>query len=199
MAWRMADAAFYIWLLLSFFVLTEDASYASFSETSPSTDGFCRYSLEKAGERASIRGTTTTTSIDRQRVTWPTNVLVTTKSKFKCSHVVTPYYNNSMLKLMPFDIELNPCPISALTFKKPIYIMGDFNCSILNNETRNLKALLDFCRSFNFSQLITSSTRTTDVSKSLLGIKLYKKLFCRSLLHTVFLQQIVRIHSFGGF
>ena len=104
----MADVAFYIWLLLSFFVLTEDASYASFSETSPSTDGFCRYSLEKAGERASIRGTTTTTSIDRQRVTWPTNVLVTTKSKFKCSHVVTPYYNNSMLKLMPFDMELNP-------------------------------------------------------------------------------------------
>ena len=94
MAWRMADAAFYIWLLLSFFVLTEDASYASFSETSPSTDGFCRYSLEKAGERASIRGTTTT-SIDRQRVTWPTNELVTTKSQFKRSHAVTLYYNNS--------------------------------------------------------------------------------------------------------
>ena len=148
----MADAAFYIWLLLCFFVLTEHASYASFSETSPSTDGFCRYSLEKAGERASIRGTTTTTSIDRQRVTWPTNVLVTTKSQFKRSHAVTLYYNNStatiwpMLKLMPFDIELNPGPISALTFDKPIYIMGDFNCNILNNKTRKSKALLDFCR-----------------------------------------------------
>ena len=54
MAWRMADAAFYIWLLLCFFVLTEHASYASFSETSPSTDGFCRYSLEKAGERERV-------------------------------------------------------------------------------------------------------------------------------------------------
>ena len=128
----MADAAFYIWLLLCFFVLTEHASYASFSETSPSTDGFCRYSLEKAGERASIRGTTTTTSIDRQRVTWPTNVLVTTKSQFKRSHVVTLHYNNStanfwpmLTKLMPFDIELNPGLISAPTFDKPIYIMGD--------------------------------------------------------------------------
>ena len=69
--------------------------------------------MEKAGEKASIRGTTT--SIDRQRVTWPTNVLVTTKSKFKSSHAVTMYYNNftatfrPMLKLM-FDIELNPGP-----------------------------------------------------------------------------------------
>ena len=75
-----------------------------------------------------------------------------------------------LTNLMPFDIELNPGPISAPTFDKPIYIMGDFNCNILNNETRNSKALLDFCRSFNFSQLITSTTRTTDVSKSLLGI-----------------------------
>ena len=116
----MADAVFYIWLQLSFFVLTEDASPASFSETSSSTDEFYRYSLEKAGEKASIRGTTTTTtttttSIDRQRVTWPTSVLVTTKSKFKSSHAVTMYYNNftatfrPMLKLM-FDIELNPGP-----------------------------------------------------------------------------------------
>ena len=103
----MADAAFFNWLLLSCFLLTEHASPASVSETSSSTDGSYRYTSEKAGERASIRGTTTT-SIDRQRVTWPTNELVTTKSKFKCSHVVTPYYNNSMLKLMPFDMELNP-------------------------------------------------------------------------------------------
>ena len=148
----MADAAFFIWLLLSCFLLTEHASPASVSETSSSTDGSYRYTSEKAGERASIPGTTTTTSIDRQRVIWPTNMLVTTKSKFKSSHVVTLHYNNStaafwpMLKLMPFDIELNPGPISALTFDKPIYIMGDFNCNILNNETRNSKALLDFCR-----------------------------------------------------
>ena len=81
-----------------------------------------------------------------------------------------------LTNLMPFDIELNPGPISAPTFDKPIYIMGDFNCNILNNETRNSKALLDFCRSFNFAQLITSPTRTTDVSKSLLGIILASNL-----------------------
>ena len=110
-------------------------------------------------------------------------MLVTTKSQFKRSHVVTLYYNNStanfwpmLTKLIPLDIELNPGLISAPTFEKPIYIMGDFNCNILNNETRNSKALLDFCRSFNFSQLITSPTRTTDVSKSLLGIILASNL-----------------------
>ena len=133
----MADAAFFIWLLLSCFLLTEHASPASVSETSSSTDGSYRYTSEKAGERASIPGTTTTTSIDRQRVIWPTNMLVTTKSKFKSSHVVTLHYNNStaafwpMLKLMPFDIELNPGPISALTFDKPIYIMGDYTLIVI--------------------------------------------------------------------
>ena len=76
-----------------------------------------------------------------------------------------------------YQIKLDPSlVISALTFDKPIYIMGDFNCNILNNETRNSKALLDFCRPFNFSQLITSPTRTTDVSKSLLDIILASNL-----------------------
>ena len=84
----VADADFYIWLLLSFFVLTEHASPASFSETSSSTDGFYRYSLEKAGEKASIlQQQHQLTDKDCQKVTWPTNVLVTTK--FKSSHAVS--------------------------------------------------------------------------------------------------------------
>ena len=58
--------------------------------------------------------------------------------------------------------------MSSLNF--PIYILGDLNCNLLNGDSRDARALVDFYRSYNLSQLIDAPTRITESSKSLLDV-----------------------------
>ena len=58
----------------------------------------------------------------------------------------------------------------ALSLNKPVYIMGDLNCNLLNAECTEPKSLTSFCESFNLSQLIASPTRVTDSSSSLIDV-----------------------------
>ena len=53
---------------------------------------------------------------------------------------------------------------------RPMYIMGDLNCNLLNAECTQPKSLTSFCESFNLSQLIASPTRVTDSSSSLIDV-----------------------------
>ena len=53
---------------------------------------------------------------------------------------------------------------------KPMYIMGDLNCNLLNAECTEPKSLTSFCESFNLSQLIASATRVTNSSCSLIDV-----------------------------
>ena len=53
---------------------------------------------------------------------------------------------------------------------KPMYIMGDLNCNLLNAECTETRSLTSFCESFNLSQLIASPTRVTDSSSSLIDV-----------------------------
>ena len=57
----------------------------------------------------------------------------------------------------------------ALTYGKEVFIIGDLNCDILkdNQETRVLTSL---CSSLNLTQLITSPTRVTPKSSTLIDV-----------------------------
>ena len=52
----------------------------------------------------------------------------------------------------------------------PIYLLGDMNCHLESSDSLDAKALLNFCRSYNLSQLITTSTRVTETTSSILDI-----------------------------
>ena len=57
--------------------------------------------------------------------------------------------------------------ISAMPMDKPIFILGDLNCHLLNLSDQ---ALVNFCTSFNLTQLIRQPTRVTDSSATLIDV-----------------------------
>ena len=67
------------------------------------------------------------------------------------------------------DIVLKPSYIQALTLCKPIVILGDLNCNVLSENTES-KALASFMSDINLSQVITTPTRITDTSSSLIDV-----------------------------
>ena len=68
-----------------------------------------------------------------------------------------------------FDELLKPSFTSVLTFNKPIIVLGDLNCKLLQNFPEN-KALGNFISELNLKQLITSPTRITDTCSSLIDV-----------------------------
>ena len=52
----------------------------------------------------------------------------------------------------------------------PIYLLGDLNCRLEDSNNPEAKALINFCRSYNLSILITTPTRVTETSKSTLDV-----------------------------
>ena len=52
----------------------------------------------------------------------------------------------------------------------PIYLLGDFNCRLEDSNNPEAKALINFCRSYNLSISITTPTRVTETSKSILDV-----------------------------
>ena len=52
----------------------------------------------------------------------------------------------------------------------PIYLLGDLNCRLENSNNPEAKVLINFCRSYNLSILITTPTRVTETSKSILDV-----------------------------
>ena len=54
----------------------------------------------------------------------------------------------------------------------PLFIVGDFNCNLLNINDTGAKTLLNLCNTFNLTQLIESSTRITETSESLIDVML---------------------------
>ena len=69
-----------------------------------------------------------------------------------------------------FDNDLTPSLIAASLLNKPIYILADLNCNLLIPENPDSKALLDFSRMYNLSQMVQSPTRVTDSTESLIDV-----------------------------
>ena len=70
-----------------------------------------------------------------------------------------------------FDIDLTPSLITASPLNNwPIYILGDANCNMLKPDSTESVALANFCHSFNLSQMVSSPTRVTDTTESLIDV-----------------------------
>ena len=80
------------------------------------------------------------------------------------SFIVCTTYRPPDSPVSCFDSDLTESFIYASSFNKPIYLLGDINCRL------KAKALINFCLSYNLSQLITIPKRVTENSKSILDV-----------------------------
>ena len=74
------------------------------------------------------------------------------------SLIVCTAYRPPNTPLSCFDSDLIETFIYASLFNVPIYLLGDMNCRLERNDNPKTKALVNFCRSYNRSQLITKPT-----------------------------------------
>ena len=72
--------------------------------------------------------------------------------------------------LSSFEEVLKPKYIQALTLNKPIIILGVLNCNGLEKSCPKFKALEKFCSDMNLKQLISTPTRITPYTQTLLNV-----------------------------
>ena len=68
-----------------------------------------------------------------------------------------------------FEDLLKPNFIHSITLNKPIVILGDLNCNVLPDNPEN-KALTSFMADVNLKQVITTPTKITESSSSLIDV-----------------------------
>jgi hypothetical protein len=88
------------------------------------------------------------------------------------SFLICTVYRPPNTSINCLDNELSNSLIVALSFNKPIYILGDLNCNMLNENDPSCQALTNFCLSFNLSQLVQQPTRVTKTSKTVIDVLL---------------------------
>ena len=84
------------------------------------------------------------------------------------SFIVCTTYRPPNTLLSCFDSDLTENFIYASSLNVPIYLLGDLNCRLENSNNPEGKVLINFCRSYNLSILITTPTQVTETSKSIL-------------------------------
>ena len=104
-------------------------------------------------------------SVNRQEPVFPFGA-----SSIRCSFVICIVYRPPSATLNWFDTELCDALISVMPMNKPIYIFGDLNCNLLNSSDPASQALINFCASFNLTQLIRQPTRITESSATLIDV-----------------------------
>ena len=86
------------------------------------------------------------------------------------SFLVCTTYRPPNVPTTCFNTDLSSSLVAALLYNKPVYILGDLNCNLLDLNTPESQALIKFCQTFNLSQVVTKPTRLTDKSESLLDV-----------------------------
>ena len=86
------------------------------------------------------------------------------------SFLICTAYRPPNAPLNCFETDFSRTLVSALLMSKPIYILGDLNCNVLNTGDPACQALLNFCSTFNLVQLITQPTRITESLATLLDV-----------------------------
>ena len=74
------------------------------------------------------------------------------------SLVICTVYRPPDVPVRCFDTDLTPSFIAASLHNKPIHILGDLNCNLLNPENPDSGALLEFCHLYNLSQMVKAPT-----------------------------------------
>ena len=85
------------------------------------------------------------------------------------SFVICAVYRPPDCHVSCFEDFLKPSSTYALSLNKPVIILGDLNCNLLQQNPDGL-SLLNFASEFNLKQLITSPTRITESSESLIDV-----------------------------
>ena len=88
------------------------------------------------------------------------------------SFLVCTVYKPPDTSTLCFDTDFSETLVKALSLNKPIFILGDLNCNMLNDNDPACQALTSFCSSFNLLQLITQPTRITQNSETLICVPL---------------------------
>ena len=57
-----------------------------------------------------------------------------------------------------------------MSFNKPIYILGDLNCNVLDANDPGQCALSNFCTCFDLTQMVDNPTRVTEHSRTLIDV-----------------------------
>lgn len=86
------------------------------------------------------------------------------------SFVICTVYRPPDVPVRCFDTDLTPTFIAASLHNKPIHILGDLNCNLLNPDNPDSGALLEFCRLYNLSQMVKTPTRVTASTKTLIDV-----------------------------
>ena len=91
------------------------------------------------------------------------------QSKKSKSIVICISYRPPECPLSCLETNLKPSFVQALLLNKPIFILGDLNCNVMKDCPENT-ALGNFMLEMNLNQLITTPTRITDKSESLIDV-----------------------------
>ena len=86
------------------------------------------------------------------------------------SVLVCAVYRPPDVSIDCFETGLSPNLVTASLLNKPIYIIGDLNCNLLKPNIPESVALMNFCRMFNLTQMVSSPTRVTDPTATLLDV-----------------------------
>ena len=86
------------------------------------------------------------------------------------SFIICTAYRPPESPLSCFETDFSDTLTSVVTLNKPVYILGDLNCNVLDVRDNEPNALLDFCTSFNLSQMVDKPTRITQSSRSLIDV-----------------------------
>ena len=86
------------------------------------------------------------------------------------SVLVCAVYRPPDVSIDCFDTDLSPNLVTASLLNKPIYIIGDLNSNLLKPNIPESVALMNFCRMFNLTQTVSSPTRVTDSTATLLDV-----------------------------
>ena len=86
------------------------------------------------------------------------------------SFIVCTTYRPPSSPVVCLEEDLGPSLISTMLLSKPIYILGDINCNLLQPDLPESLALSTFCSTYNLEQFISSATRTTESTMSLIDV-----------------------------
>ena len=86
------------------------------------------------------------------------------------SFLICATYRPPNVPITCINTDLSISLVAALLYNKPVYILGDLNCNLLELNIPESRVLIEFCQSFNLSQVVTKPTCSTGKSESLLDV-----------------------------
>ena len=104
--------------------------------------------------------------------TWFQQLWLQVQYKKIRSFIICAVYRPPDCHVSCFEDFLKPSSTYALSLNKPVIILGDLNCNLSQQNPGGL-SLLNFVSELNLKQLITSPTRITESSESLIDVVIF--------------------------